>query len=51
MISAGINDMCRKRMMPEEICDIVIPQLKRLSEKYAKTVFVINSVILPIIDN
>ena len=45
IISAGINDMCRKRMMPEQICDIVLPQLKRLSEKYAKTVFIVNSVI------
>ena len=32
-------------MMPEEICDIVIPQVKRLSEKYAKTAFIVNSVI------
>ena len=45
IISAGINDMFRKQMMPEEICDIVLPQLKRLSEKYAKTVFIVNSVI------
>ena len=30
LISSGINDLCRKRMLPREICDIVIPQLKRL---------------------
>ena len=34
VISAGINDLCRKRMLPREICDIVIPQLRRLSTKY-----------------
>ena len=45
LISSGINDLCRKRMLPREICNIVIPQLKRLSTKYRQTSFVINSII------
>ena len=45
VISAGINDLCRKRMLPREICDVVIPQLRRLSTKYRQKNFVINSIL------
>ena len=45
LISSGINYLCRKHMLPRKICDIVIPQLKRLSTRYRQTSFVINSII------
>ena len=28
VISAGINDLTRKRLTPEQICDVVLPQLR-----------------------
>ena len=46
VISAGINDLTRKRLTPEQICDVVLPQLRRFSALYPNLKFIINSVIL-----
>ena len=46
VISAGINDLTRKRLTPEQICDVVLPQLRRFSALYPNSKFIINSVIL-----
>ena len=45
IISAGINDLTRKRLTPEQICDVVLPQL-RFSALYPNSKFIINSVLL-----
>ena len=46
VISAGINDLTRKRLTPEQICDVVLPQLRRFSALYPNSKFIINSVVL-----
>ena len=46
VISAGVNDLTRKRLTPEAICDVIVPQLKKYSIRYPNTQFVINSIIL-----
>ena len=45
-ISAGINDLARKRLTPEQICDVILPQLRKFSALYPNSKFIINSVIL-----
>ena len=46
ILSAGINDITRGYMTPESICDVIIPQLRRLSVRYPNTTFVFNTVVL-----
>ena len=46
IVSAGINDLTRLKMLPEQICDIVVPQLRRLCSKYPNTSFIFNSILL-----
>ena len=46
VISAGINDLTRKRLTPEQICDVILPQLRKFSALYPNSKFIINSVIL-----
>ena len=46
IISAGINDITRKYLPAEAICDIILPQIRRYSKMYPKTLFTFNSVIL-----
>ena len=46
IISSGINDLTRKRLLPEQICDIIVPQFRKYSYLYPNTKFVVNSVIM-----
>ena len=46
IISAGINDITRKYLPAEAICDIILPQIRRYSKMYPRTLFTFNSVIL-----
>ena len=46
VISAGINDLTRKRLTPEQICDVILPQLRKFNALYPNSKFIINSVIL-----
>ena len=46
IISAGINDLTRKRMLPQYVCDIVVPYKRKISAKYPNTRFIVNSTIL-----
>ena len=46
IISAGINDLTRKRMLPQYLCDIVVPYFRKISAKYPNTRFIVNSTIL-----
>ena len=48
IISAGINDLTKKRMLPEYVCDIVVPYFRKISTKYPNTRFIVNSTILSI---
>ena len=43
---AGINDLTRKRLLPEQVCDVVVPFFKHLRVKYPNTRFIVNSTIL-----
>ena len=46
IISAGINDLTRKHMLPQYLCDIVVPYFRKISAKYTNTRFIVNSTIL-----
>ena len=46
ILSAGINDITRRYMTPESICDVIIPQLRRFSARYPNTTFIFNTVLL-----
>ena len=46
VISAGINNLTRKRLTPKQICGVVLRQLRRFSALYLNSKFIINSVIL-----
>ena len=46
ILSAGINDITRRYMIPESISDIIIPQLRRFSARYPNTTFVFTTVLL-----
>ena len=46
ILSAGINDITRRYMTPESICDVIILQLRRFSARYAHTTFIFNTVLL-----
>ena len=46
ILSAGINDITRRYMTPESICDVIIPQLRRFSARYPDTTFIFNTVLL-----
>ena len=43
IISAGINDLTRKRLTPEQKCDVVLPQLRRFRALYPNSKFIIKS--------
>lgn len=44
-IAGGINDLTRKRMTPEEIADIFVPNMRRFSSLYPNTNFVVSSIL------
>ena len=46
IVSGGINDLLRLKLTPEQICDVVVPQLRRLSERFPNTSFIFNSILL-----
>ena len=46
IVSAGINDLTRKYLYPEYICDIIVPQIRRLCSKYRKTSFIFSTILL-----
>ena len=46
ILSAGINDITRRYMTPESICDVIIPQLRRFSARYPNTTFIFDTVLL-----
>ena len=46
IVSAGTNDLTRKRLLPEQICDIIVPFFKNVSAKYPNTRFIVSSTIL-----
>ena len=46
ILSAGINDITRRYMTLESICDVIIPQLRRFSARYPHTTFIFNTVLL-----
>ena len=48
ILSAGTNDITRRYMTPESICDVIIPQLKRFSARYPDTTFIFNTVLLTV---
>ena len=39
VIAAGINDLSRQYHTPEQVCDILLPRLKRYSRLYPNTMF------------
>ena len=46
VIWAGINDLTRKHLTPEQICDVILPRLRKFRALYPNSKFIINSVIL-----
>ena len=40
VIAAGINDLSRLYHTPEQVCDILLPRLKRYSRMYPNTMFI-----------
>ena len=45
VIAAGINDLSRLYHTPEQVCDILLPRLKRYSRMYPNTMFIICTVL------
>ena len=46
IIAAGINDITRKYLTPEIICDAVLPRIRVIYERYSNTVFTFNTILL-----
>ena len=45
VIAAGINDLSRQYHTPEQVCDILLPRLKRYSRLYPNTMFIVSTVL------
>ena len=45
VIAAGINDLSRLYHTPEQVCDILLPRLKRYSRMYPNKMFIICTVL------
>ena len=45
VIAAGINDLSRQYHTPEQVCDILLPRLKRYSRLYPSTMFIVSTVL------
>ena len=46
ILSAGINDITRRYMTPESICDVIVPQIRCFRARYPNTTFAFNTVLL-----
>ena len=45
VIAAGINDLSRQYHTPEQVCDLLLPRLKRYSRMYPNTMFIVCTVL------
>ena len=45
VIAAGINDLSRQYYTPEQVCDILLPRLKRYSRLYPNTMLIVSTVL------
>ena len=45
VMAAGINDLSKLYHTPEQVCDILLPRLKRYSRMYPNTMFIICTVL------
>ena len=46
VVAAGVNDITRKCLTPETICDVVKPRTRKICGKYAYTTFIFNTILL-----